>query len=152
LERHNIPKQPELHLSYAVLTYQTSGQFDAAMRKWHAKLLAKKTFPKFQVYIQLEFTKMVKRNKSTTGSIGKGIANKAMEEKISDAKAQAMVIAEVVNVLQAQNAEQMKTMMTMFEKLLANHVPAAPPIANTPKAPHQPQKKCPHCRQEARQS
>ena len=32
LERHNIPKQPELRLSYAVSTYQTSGQFDAAMR------------------------------------------------------------------------------------------------------------------------
>ena len=56
-----------------------------------------------------------------------------------------MVIAEVANVLQAQNAEQMKTMMTMFEKLLANHVPAAPPIANTPKAPCQTRKECPHC-------
>jgi hypothetical protein len=31
LERHSIPKQPELRLSYAVSTYQISGQFDAAM-------------------------------------------------------------------------------------------------------------------------
>jgi hypothetical protein len=46
LERHNIPKHPELRLLYAVSTYQTSGQFDAAMREWHAKLLADKTFPK----------------------------------------------------------------------------------------------------------
>ena len=146
LERHNIPKQPELRLSYAVSTYQTSGQFDAAMREWHAKLLADKTFPKFRVYIQIEFTKMIKRNRSTAGSVGKGIANKATEEKISDAEAQAMVIAEVANVLQAQNAEQMKNMMTMFEKLLAsNHVPAAPPAANTPKAPRQPRTECPHC-------
>jgi hypothetical protein len=116
------------------------------MREWHAKLLADKTFPKFRVYIQIEFTKMIKRNRSTAGSVGKGIANKATEEKISDAKAQAMVIAEVANVLQAQNAEQMKNMMTMFEKLLAsNHVPAAPPAANTPKAPRQPRTECPHC-------
>ena len=50
LERHNIPKQPELRLSYAVSTYQTSGQFDAAMRKWHAKLTADKTFPNLRVY------------------------------------------------------------------------------------------------------
>ena len=31
LERHGIPKQPELRLLYAVSTYQTSGQFDGAM-------------------------------------------------------------------------------------------------------------------------
>ncbi len=32
LERHLIPKQPELRLSYAVSTYQISGQFNAAMQ------------------------------------------------------------------------------------------------------------------------
>ena len=37
LERHSIPKQPELRLSYAVSTYQTSGQFDATMQEWHAR-------------------------------------------------------------------------------------------------------------------
>jgi hypothetical protein len=52
LERHSIPKQPELRLSYAVSTYQISGQFDAAMQEWHAKTLANKTFPNFRVYIQ----------------------------------------------------------------------------------------------------
>ncbi len=31
LERHSIPKQPELHLLYAVSTYQISGQFNAVM-------------------------------------------------------------------------------------------------------------------------
>jgi hypothetical protein len=117
LERHSIPKQPELRLSYAVSTYQTSGQFDGAMREWHAKLSADKTFPNFRVYIQTEFTKMVKRNRSTTGSVGNGIANKATEEKISDAEAQAMVIAEVANVLQAQNAEQMKNMVRKASRL-----------------------------------
>ena len=131
---------------YAVLTYQTSGQFDAAMQEWHAKLLANKTFPNFRVYIQAEFTKMVKRNRSTAGSVGKVIMNKAMEEKISNAEAQAMVIPDVANVLQAQNAEQMKNMMTMFKKLLASaHGPAAPPVVDPLKAPCQPQKECPHC-------
>ena len=81
----------------------------------------------------------------TTGSIGKGIRNKATEEKISDAKAQAMVIAEVGNVLQAQNAEQMKNMMAMFKKLLASAQAPAAPIANPPKTPCQPRKECPHC-------
>jgi len=65
LERHSIPKQPELRLLYAVSTYQTSGQFDTAMREWHAKVAADKTFPKFRVYIQNKYTKQVKRNRST---------------------------------------------------------------------------------------
>ena len=129
LERHFIPTQPELRLSYVVSTYQTSGQFDAAMQEWHAKLSTNKTFPNFRVYIQHEYTKQVKQNRSTAGSIGKGVANTAMEEKISDTKAQAMVIAEVANVLQAQNVEQMKNMMAMFEKLLAS---VQAPGRNTP--------------------
>jgi hypothetical protein len=142
LERHNIPKQPELRLLYVVSTYQTSVQFDAAMREWHAKLSADKTFPNFRVYIQIEFTKMVKQNRSTAGSVGKGIANKATEDKISDTEAQAMLIAEVANVLQAQNAEQMKNMMAMFEKLLASAsaqapvMPSVQPTQNTSSTLH----------------
>ena len=145
LERHHIPKQHELRLSYAVLTYQTSGQFDAAMQELHDKLLVDKTFSNFCVYIQTEYTNMVKRNRLTAGSVGKGIANKAAEEKISDAEAQAMVIAEVVNVLQAQNVEQMKNTMAMFKKLLASAQAPAAPIVNPPKMPCQPCKECPHC-------
>jgi Neuraminidase (sialidase) len=101
---------------------------------------------------------MVKRNRSTAGSVGKGIANKAKEMVLdsgatsnfvqySDAEAQAMVIAEVANVLQAQNAEQMKTMMMMFEKLLAsNNAHVTPPAVNPPKTPRQPRNECPHCK------
>ena len=145
LERHSIPKQPELRLLYAVSTYQTSGQFDAAMREWHAKPTADKTFSNFRVYIQIEFTKMVKRNRSTAGFVGKGIANVATEDKISDTEDQAMVIAEVANVLQAQNAEQMKNMMAIFEKLLAAAPAPAVTQPKTPKTPRQPRVKCPHC-------
>jgi hypothetical protein len=68
LERHSIPKQLELHLLYAVSTYQISGQFDAAMREWHAKMPANKTFPNFRVYIQNEYTKQVKCNRLTARS------------------------------------------------------------------------------------
>jgi hypothetical protein len=145
LERHHIPRQPELCLSYAVSTYQTSGQFDDAMQEWHAKLSVDKTFTNFRMYIQTKYTKMVKGNRSTARSGGKGMANKVAEEKISDAEAQAMVIAEVVNVFQAQNAEQMKNMMAMFEKLLASAQAPAAPIVNPPKMLRQPRKECPHC-------
>ena len=147
LERHSIPKQPKLHLSYAVSTYQTSGQFDAAMREWHAKVAADKTFPKFSVYIQNEYTNQVNGNRSAAGCVGKGIANKATEEKFSDAEAQAMVIAEVADVHQAQNAEQMKNMMAMFEKLISSMPTTVMPAAVAPpKTPRQPCNECPHCK------
>jgi hypothetical protein len=147
LERHSIPKQPELRLSYAVSTYQISGQFDAAMREWHAKAAADKTFPRFRVYIQNEYTEQVKRNRSIAGSVKNGIANKATEESFSDAEAQAMVIAEVANVLQAQNADQMKNMMAMFKKLISSMPTTVTPAAvPPPKTPRQPRNECPHCK------
>ena len=90
---------------YAVLTYQISGQFDAAMQEWHARLPTNKSFSKFRVFIQIEHTKQVKRNRSTTGSVGKGIANTVTKEKISDVKANAMILDKVANALQEQNAE-----------------------------------------------
>ncbi len=94
-----------------------------------------------------KYTKQVKRNRSTAGSVGKGIANKATEEKFSDAEAQAMVITEVANVLQALNAEQTKNMMAMFEKLISSMPTTVMPAAVTPpKTPHQPRNECPHCK------
>jgi hypothetical protein len=156
LERHYIPKQPELRLSYPVSSYQNSGQFDAAMQEWHAKMLANKTFPNFCVYIQNEYTKQVKRNRSTAGSIGKGIPNKATEvpeQKFLDAEAQAMVIAEVANVLQAQNEQQMKNMMGMFKKLLTSMQSSGTPVAIVPpKTPtnRQPRIGCLHCNKKHR--
>jgi hypothetical protein len=100
------------------------------------------------VYIQVEFTKMVKWNSSTAGSIGEGIANKATEDKISDAEAQAMVIAEVANVLQEQNAEQMKTMMMMFASNNTCYAPRCQSNQDTSPTPHG----MPPLQQEARQS
>jgi hypothetical protein len=156
LERHHIPKQPELHLLYAVSSYQISGQFNAAMQEWHAKTLANKTFPNFPVYIQNEYTKQVKRNRLTAGSVGKGIAYKATEvpeQKFLDAEAQAMVIAEVANVLQAQNKQQMKNMMDMFKKLLTSMQSSGTPVAVVPpKTPTncQPRMGCPHCNKKHR--
>ncbi len=135
LERHSIPKQPELRLLYTVSTYQISGQFNAAKREWHAKMPANKTFTNFRVYIQNKYTKQVKHNRSTAGSIGKGIANKATEvpeQKFLDTKAQAMVIARVANVLQAQNEQQMKNMMSMFKKLLTSIQSSATPVTVVP--------------------
>ena len=80
-------------------TYQTSGQFDTAMQEWHARLPTNKSFPKIRVYIQNEYMKQVKRNRSTAGSVQKGIANTATEDGISGIEAQAVMIAEVANAM-----------------------------------------------------
>jgi hypothetical protein len=87
----------------------------------------------------------------TAGSVRKGIANKATEvpeKKFLDAEAQAMVIAKVANVLQTQNKQQMKNMMSMFKKLLTSLQSSATPVAIVPpKTPTncQPCMGFPHC-------
>ena len=148
MERHIIPKQPELRLLYAVATYQISRQFDAAMQEWHARLPTNKSFPKFRVCIQNEYTKQVKQNRSTAGSVKKGIANAVTKEGII--KANAMMIAEVASAMQEQNTEQVKTMMTMFKELLTSVKPPTVPTAKAkPKPPCKPYKsitECPNCK------
>ena len=58
-----------------------------------------------------------------------------------------MVIVEEANVLQAQNAEQMKNMMAMIEKLISSMPTTVTPTAvPPPKTPRQPRNECPHCK------
>jgi hypothetical protein len=102
------------------------------------------------VYIQNEYTKQVKQNRSTAGSVKKGIANTVTEEGISGIEAQAMMIAEVANAMHEQNAEQMKNMMTTFKELLTSVQPPTVPTDGTktkaPRKPHQPLTECPNCK------
>ncbi len=79
----------------------------------------------------------------------KGIANAAMDDKLTDTEAQALVIAKVPNALKEQNDQQMKTMMSMFKKILTSMHPAGTMLTATipPKAPSNctPRTECPHC-------
>jgi hypothetical protein len=63
-----------------------------------------------------------------------------------------MVIAEVANVLQAQNEQQMKNMMSMFEKLLSMQSSGTPVAVVPPKTSTncQPRMGCPHCNKKHR--
>ncbi len=75
------------------------------------------------------------------------------EQKFLDAEAQAMAIAEVANVLQAQNEQQMKNMMGMFKELLTSMQSSGTPVAIVPpKTPtnRQPRIGCPHCNKKHR--
>ena len=102
------------------------------------RLPTNKSFPKFRVYIQNEYTKQVKRNRSTAGSVQKGIANAVTKEVIIEA--QALMIAKVANALHKQTGEQMKNMMTIIKDLLTSVKPPTVPTATakpktTPQAP-----------------
>jgi hypothetical protein len=114
------------------------------MQEWHTRLLTNKTFPKFRVYIQNEYTKQVKRNRSTAGSVKKRIANTVTKEGISVIEAQAMMIAEVANAMHEQKAEQMKNMMTMFKELLTSVQP--PTKTKQPRKTRKPLTECPNCK------
>jgi hypothetical protein len=76
-----------------------------------------------------------------------------LEQIFLDDEAQAMVIAEVADVLQAQNEQQMKNMMSMFKKLLTSMQSSGTPVAVVPpKTPTdcQPRMGCPHCNKKHR--
>ncbi len=69
-------KNPELRLAFALATFQASGEFEQpALRDWEAKPKADQTFVNFRVFIQKEFGKQHKQNKTTAKSVGYGIAN-----------------------------------------------------------------------------
>ena len=98
--------------------FQASGEYDAAIRDWEAKPVADKTFKNFRPFIQREFTKRVKHDKTSAQSVGKGIANQAREDNDtpSEADQAAWALAEVASVMQAAQDKQMEKLMELFTK------------------------------------
>ena len=71
--------------------------------------------------MQKEFGKHNKQNKTTTKSVGHGIANSITDnevEKIEQLKAQALIVAELANSMQEQSQKQFKEMMELFKATL----------------------------------
>lgn len=114
LEKAVQTKNPALRLAFALATFQKSGEFEASLRTWDEKSATQKTFANFRVFIQKEFGKHHKQNKSTAQSVGHGIANNVTYKQVNhiDAlKAQAMIMAEVANNIAEQNQKQFEEMM-----------------------------------------
>ena len=135
LEKAGIPAQPELRLATSLCWFQQSGEFDYALENWDTKPAMQKTFSKFRVFIQKEFTK---RDRQTAKSSGRGIANAAAEQ---EAEFNAMAMAEFVNAVTTRNNEQMEKMMEIFKTSLDAMKSKHP--GNEPKHTHP---KCPHCK------
>ena len=143
LVKAGIPAQPQLRLATALCWFQQSGEFDNAIREWHLKAAAGKTFTAFRVFIQKEFAKRQKRDKQTAKATGRGIANNVMGHDIpTEAEINAMAMAEFVNAVTTNTNAQMEKMMEMFTKSLETMSNNKQPDKKTTFT-RQP---CPHCK------
>lgn len=124
---------PTLRLAFALAATEATGDYESTLREWHAKGATIKTFANFHVYIQNEFTKKTKHNKTSARSVGRGIANATDEQidKVDEAEAAAIAIAEVANAMQAQQNKQFEQMMQMMKTMMQNNgtnpAPTQPP-------------------------
>jgi hypothetical protein len=139
-------KNPELQLAFALATFQSAGKFKSALCEWEVKPTADQTFANFHIFMQKEFGKHHKQNKTTAKSVGYGIANSITDNtvnQINHLEVQALIIAELANSMQEQSQKQFKEMMEMFKATLK----ANSPTPTTPKvnAGGKKKKKCPHC-------
>jgi hypothetical protein len=135
-----------LRLAFALATFQASGEFESALREWEVKSKVDQTFTNFRVFMQKEFGKHHKQNKTTAKSVGFGISNSVTDKdiaQIEQLKVQALMIAELANSMQEQSQKQFKEMMEMFkDKLDAK----TSPNPSYPKGGEgKKKKKCPHC-------
>ena len=138
-------KNPELRLAFALATFHASGEYEPALRDWEAKPTADQTFVNFRVFIQKEFGKQHKQNKTTAKSVGFGIANSVTDndvEQIEQLEAQALMIAELANSMKEQSQKQFKEMMELFKATLDKN---SPPPKNPKTGAEKKKKKCPHC-------
>eukprot|EP00804_Cyclotella_cryptica_P012318 CCRYP_020813-RA/>CCRYP_020813-RA protein AED:0.43 eAED:0.43 QI:0/-1/0/1/-1/1/1/0/236 len=139
---------PELQLAFALVTFQASGEYEAPLRKWQAKPRTDRTFANFRVFMQQEYGKHHKQNKSTAASVGRGIANSIThkpEDQIDHLEAQAILLAEVANSIQETSQKQFKERMEPFAKTLASRGSPNTQSADTSTKKKKKKKKCPHC-------
>jgi len=136
-------KKPKLQLAFALSTFQSSGEFDPALCEWDTKPNADQTFVNFRVFVQKEFGKHNKQNKTTAKSAGHAIANSITDKEVEQIE-QALFVAELANSMQEQSQNQCKEMMELFKaKLDAKSLP----YASNPKGGEgkKQKKMCQHC-------
>ena len=106
-------------MAFTETTFEASAEFEPTMRKWDLKATNTKTFNNFQVFIQHEFAKHHKQNKSTAKSVGCGIAHaatdKQVEQQASQVEATALAIAEVAHIMQESQDKQFTKMLELFK-------------------------------------
>ena len=138
-------KNPDLRLAFALTHFEKSGEFEPAIREWKALPATSRTFAKFRVFIQKEFGERRKHDKSTAGSVGRGIANSVTDKQVDEMdrlEAQAMLLAKFANTIAEQSQKQFKEMMETFAKAMGTK-DSPNPQNNAPGGKKK--KKCPPC-------
>jgi len=102
------------------------------------------TFVNFRVFIQKEFGKQHKQNKTTAYGIANSITKKEIDQ-IEQLKAQAFMIAELAHSMKDKSQKQFKEMMELFTTTLANNSPSPTNPKNPKTGADKKKKKCPHC-------
>ncbi len=142
-------KNPELQLAFALARFQSAGEFKSALHEWDVKPKLDQTFANFHIFMQKEFGKHHKQNKTTARLVGYGIANsitKKEVEKIEHLEAQVLMIAKLANSMQEQSQKQFKEILDLFKATLNTNTSPTP---TTPKGgAGKKKKKCPHCKTE----
>ena len=106
------------------------------------------TFVNFRVFIQKEFGKQHKQNKTTAKLVGYGITNSISEKEINQMEqleAQAFMIAELVHSMKDESQKQFKEMMELFTATLKKNSPSLTNSKNPKTGADKKKKKCPHC-------
>jgi hypothetical protein len=119
-------KNPELQLAFALAMFQLAGKFKSALCEWEVKPTADQTFANFRIFMQKEFGKHHKQNKTTAKLVGYGIANSITNnavDQINYLEAQTLIIAKLANSMQEQSQKQFKEMMEMFKATLNANSP-----------------------------
>jgi len=100
----------------------------------------------FRVFVQKEFGKHNKQNKTTAKSVGHGIANSITDkevEQIEQLEAHALFVAKLANSMQEQSHKQFKEMMELFKAKL--DAKTSPNPSYPKRGEGKKKKKCPHC-------
>ena len=135
-----------MQFSFALSTFQLSGEFEPALHKWEAKPKPDQKFVNFRVFVQKEFGKHNKQNKTTAKSVGHGIANSIIDKEVKQIKqleAQALIVAKLANSAQEQSQKQFKEMMELFKAML--DAKPSPNPGNPKGGGGKKKKKCLHC-------
>jgi len=106
------------------------------------------TFVNFCIFIQKEFRKQHKQNKTTAKLVGYGIANSITKkeiDQIEQLEAQAFMIAELAHSMKDESQKQFKEMMELFTVTLAKNSPSWTNPKNPKTGADKKKKKCPHC-------
>ena len=76
-------KNPTLRLAFALLTFLSSGEYEPALREWKAKPKTDQTCVKVGVFMQKEFEKHNKQNKTTANQSGTALQTASPTKKSS---------------------------------------------------------------------